>query len=262
MAPGRRIFSAAAALLIVASSIPAGAAEPSAAELASKAMEVGAANLAGMRAEVTMTTTDGSGSSRTRKLSVASKEIDGRAHTLVRFRAPADVAGIALLAIEGREGKADELTLYLPAYKRTRRISPSQRGASFADTDFSYADFSRGSEPIDPSKAKRLEDATVLDRPAFVIEGPAPKDSPYGRVKVWLDKKTHLVLRAESSDKEGAPFRTYEVQEVGERGGRTLPVKATMRNAKTGSRTELVLEKIETEPPPDAMFTERALERG
>ncbi|MFN7135526.1 MAG: outer membrane lipoprotein-sorting protein [Myxococcales bacterium] len=56
--------------------------------------------------------------------------------------------------------------------------------------------------------------------------------------------------------------RTYTVAELGERGGRMLPVRATMQNAKTGSRTELVLESVDAQPPADEAFTERALERG
>lgn len=255
-------ISAVVAVLLLATRFDAHAAEPSAGELARRALELGAANLTGLSADVVMTTTDKNGKQRTRELRIASKQLDGRVHTLVRFRSPSDVAGIALLAVEGKGGKADELTVYLPAYKRTRRIAPSQRGASFADTDFSYADFTRGSEPVDPSKVKRLEDATLRGRPVYVIEGPAPKGSPYARVRAWIDRASTLVLKAESYDGDGALLRTYEAEELAEQGGRTIPVKATMRNARTGSQTVLVLKKVETEAPPDSHFTERALERG
>ncbi|MFN7133313.1 MAG: outer membrane lipoprotein-sorting protein, partial [Myxococcales bacterium] len=185
--------------------------ELSGAAIARKTVEVGASNLAGLKAEVAMTTTDKSGAARQRKLTMASKRIDGRMHTLVRFRAPSEVAGIALLAVEGRPGKPDDVVVYLPAYKRTRKISPGQRGASFADTDFSYADFSRGAQPVDVESTKRLADERLLDRPVYVLEGPAPADAPFARVKVWVDQQTFLAIKAESYDKDGALVRTYTV---------------------------------------------------
>ena len=253
------VFLAAVALLAPLRAFADG---PSAREIVKAASDKGAANLLDLKAEITLVTTDKAGAAKTRKMSMASKKIGGKVSSLVRFRAPPDVAGIALLAVEGGAGKADELTLYLPAFKRTRRVAQGQRGSSFADTDFSYADFSRGGGSVNEDAGKRLPDEKLLEREVYVVEGPAETGSPYATVRGFFEKKTFLPLRIEMLDKDGSKLKTYSVKKLTEVSGRTLAGEAVMENHKTGSATSITLDKVEVGAPPDELFTERGLERG
>jgi hypothetical protein len=70
----------------------------------------------------------------------------GEARRLVRFTAPARLAGVALLATE------EATWLYLPAYGKPRRIIGASRGDAFLGTDFALEDLARitWSDDYDP----------------------------------------------------------------------------------------------------------------
>ena len=75
---------------------------------------------------------DKDGAQKTREMVMLQK---GRDKRLVRFIAPADQRGIAFLSLPG-----DIQYLYLPAFKKVRRIASSVKNTSFAGTDFTYED--------------------------------------------------------------------------------------------------------------------------
>ncbi|OQY18444.1 MAG: hypothetical protein B6I36_06995, partial [Desulfobacteraceae bacterium 4572_35.1] len=62
---------------------------------------------------------------------------------LIRFTAPADIAGTGFLVLENIETGTTEQHLYLPALKRTRRIVTSQQGRKFVNSDFTYENMHR-----------------------------------------------------------------------------------------------------------------------
>ncbi len=236
------------------------AAEESAADISRKSRERGGLNLLGLTAELKLTTT-AAGKSKEQVLSTSSKEIEGRTHSLARFIQPAGVAGVTLLTIEGKtadEGNA--ISLYLPKVKRVRQVAKSQRGQSFMDTDFSYADL--GGTGGKDEDAKRKPDEKVDGRDCFVITGDAEKDSPYGNVTVWVDQETYVPLRADYADKDGKPFKQYRTLKLKKFKERVLAADSTMENLKTGSKTLLQILKLEEATLGDEAYSERALERG
>src|SRR5688572_14080302 len=58
---------------------------------------------------------------------------------LVRFSSPADIKGTGFLQIEHSEGD-DDLWIYLPALKKSRRLVANNKKDSFVGSDFSYGD--------------------------------------------------------------------------------------------------------------------------
>ena len=97
--------------------------------------------LDGSEAQVKMTTVDDKGQSRERELSMATKLYDGgkTEKRVYRFVAPADVQGTSILVFD-YEAKPDDVWIYLPALRKTRRIVSSQRAQSFMGSEFSYGD--------------------------------------------------------------------------------------------------------------------------
>ena len=94
------------------------------------------------RAEMRMTLHGPGGRTATRTLTITEQE--GTAgtgdKTLMVFSAPADIADTALLTHEQSGPGDDHQWLYLPAYKRTRRIAGGDRSGRFVGTEFSYED--------------------------------------------------------------------------------------------------------------------------
>src|SRR5688500_12658716 len=75
------------------------------------------------------------GQQATRDLEVKMLEKKGEApYSLITFQSPRDVAGTALLS------HGEEQWLYLPAARRVRRISSSNRSGPFVGSEFSYED--------------------------------------------------------------------------------------------------------------------------
>ena len=68
--------------------------------------------------------------------------------SIIVFTEPRDVKGTSLLTHANIEPKDDDQWLYLPALKRVKRISSSNRTGKFVSSEFSYEDLSTD-EPED-----------------------------------------------------------------------------------------------------------------
>src|SRR5437764_5455946 len=125
-------------LFLAGTALPALAA-PSAREIMDRVTVT--RKLDGSEAQVKMTTVDDKGQSRERELSMATKLYDGgkTEKRVYRFVSPADVQGTSILVFD-YEAKPDDVWIYLPALRKTRRIVSSQRAQSFMGTEFSYGD--------------------------------------------------------------------------------------------------------------------------
>jgi negative regulator of sigma E activity len=179
---------------------------------------------------------------------------------LARFSAPAGVAGVAVLTIEGDPIEGDEVSLYLPKLKRVRKVAKADRGKAFMDTDFAYADIAAsGTRDED---LKRLADTKVEGRDCFVLEGNGDDGSPYGVVRLSIDKETYVPMQVEYQDKAGKPFKRFRTLKLKTFKGRVLAAESMMENLKAGSKTSLSVLKLEEATLADEELTERALERG
>ena len=235
-------------------------AEESAAEISKKSRERGALNLVNLAAELKLTTTGADGKVKDQVLSTSSKNVGGKNHALSRFIQPAGVAGVAFLTIEGGPGEADDISLYLPKLKRVRKVAKTERGKAFMDTDFSYADIaSNGARDED---MKRLPDDKVDARDCYVLLGKGSEDSPYGDVKMFVDKQTSVPMRVEYADKTGKPFKRYRTLKLKAFKDRTIAAESVMENLQAGTKTQMTVLKLEDAAASDDAYTERALERG
>lgn len=127
--------------------------QPEAVEIMSKSRDL---TLTGsMSASIHMSIMEKKGSSRYRTIEMTSKEYpDGQEKRFIKFLEPADVRGTAMLIIDNKN-IADEMWIYLPALKKTRRIVSSEKGKSFMSSEFSNADMS--SPTIADFQYKHLE---------------------------------------------------------------------------------------------------------
>jgi hypothetical protein len=239
---------------------PLARADDSAAEISKKSRERGALNLVGLVAELKLTTTGSDGKAKEQVLTTTSKTIGGHSHALARFSAPVGVAGVAVLTIEGEKGQGDDVSLYLPKLKRVRKVAKSDRGKAFMDTDFAYADIASSGTRDDD--LKKLADEKVEGRDCFVLEGAGDDASPYGTVRMSVDKQTFVPMKVEYADKAGKPFKRYRTLKLKAFKDRVLAAESVMENLQTGSKTQMSVLKLEDSTMGDDAFTEQALERG
>ena len=234
-------------------------ADETAAEISRKSRERGALNLVGLTAEMKLVSVSADGKGREQVLTSTSKTIEGKNHALARFSAPAGVAGVAVLTIAG-DASGDDVSLYLPKLKRVRKVAKSDRGKAFMDTDFSYADI--GSNGARDEDTKRLEDGKIEGRDCYVLEGKGDDSSPYGSVKMFIDKQTWVPMQVEYADKAGKPLKRYTTSKLKQFKDRVLAAESLMENLQAGTKTQMSIIKLEESTLGDDAFTDRALERG
>ena len=90
-----------------------------------------------MKSNMSMFLTNKNGKTRTSSIRSYSK--DGNNKQILWFLAPADDKGVAYLKIE-HEDKNDDMKLWLPNFKKVRRISSRKKSESFMGSDMSYED--------------------------------------------------------------------------------------------------------------------------
>jgi hypothetical protein len=230
-------------------------------EISRRARDRGALNLMDLTAELRLVTTSRDGASKEQVLVSSARRVAGKVRSLARFTAPPGVAGVAVLTAQAEGAAADEISLYLPKLHRVRKVAASQRGESFMQTDFSYADLGSTGGARDDS-VKRKPDAVVEGRKSFVLEGTPGEGSPYGELILSVDQETFVPMRVEYRDREGKVMKVFRTLKLKRFQDRTLAAEAVMENQAQGSKTALTVLRVEASRLGDEDYTERALERG
>jgi len=218
----------------------------------------------GSESEVELVLTNKRGTVRTRKIVIIAEEREGLSRALVRFLAPPDVAGTGFLVRERKDADDDQF-LYVPALKKVRRISASQKGSSFMGTDLAYDDLQ--SHEVRESTNTVLREEAHEGHACWVLESiPKPEaDSLYSRAVRWVRKKDHVPLRMELYDK-GDPrklLKVMQVFQVGKKAGRVIIRDAQMENVVKKHTTRFKLTRIALDQTfSDADFSKQALEKG
>ena len=150
--------------------------------------------------ETTMLLTNRKG--KTRTSTILSKSSNNGSKQILWFLAPLDDKGVAFLKIE-HDNKSDEMRMWLPAFKKVRRISSSKKGDSFMGSDLSYEDMT--SRSLEENIYKRLEDETLDGKDCFVLEVLPNEDikSTYSKHITWIVKESLIAVQEESYDLGG-----------------------------------------------------------
>ena len=153
-----------------------------------------------MSNKTTMVLTNSKGKTRTNAM--VSKSMDGNKKQIIWFVEPKDDKGVAFLKIE-HDDKDDELRMWLPAFKKVRRISAKKKGDSFMGSDLSYEDLS--SRDLDENEYKRLGDEEVDEVDCYVLEISPKKEakSSYSKHISWITKEGLYGVKENSFDKRG-----------------------------------------------------------
>ena len=185
----------------------------------------------------------------------------GQSKAVLRFTAPAEVKGVALLVVNHPDRASDQW-MWTPAIERDRRIALQDRSTRFFGTDFSFEDLEE--RDVDQYEYTSLGDETVDGAACWKIQSTPKqsKSSQYTRSIVWIRKDNYAFARIENyvKDQVGAPA---ELLEHPERAGHLDRAKQLeMTDLRRGSRTRLTLDKLEYNVPmKDEDFTLQAIRR-
>ena len=136
---------------------------------------------------------------------------------MLRFTAPAEVKGVALLVVNHPDRASDQW-MWTPAIQRDRRVALQDRSQRFFGTDFSFEDLEE--RDVDQYDFSMDGEETLNGAPCWrIIATPRKtKTSQYTQSRVWIRKDNYAYQQVESFIKaRGRP--AAEVQRHPERAG-------------------------------------------
>lgn len=173
------------------------------------------------------------------------------------FSNPRDIKGTAFLSFT-HALEPDEQWLYLPALKRVKRISSSNKSGPYLGSEYAFEDLT--SFEVKKYSYKYLKEEAHNEAPCFVIEFfPQYQHSGYTRQVVWIDKERYIPLKTEYYDRKDSLLKTLEYKGYKQyleqfwRADEML-----MTNHQNGKSTVLLLENYKF----DNGFTERNFDRN
>jgi hypothetical protein len=192
---------------------------------------------------------------------------DGLSRALIRFSQPLDLRGSALLVIEKPDQADSDVFMYLPEFRKVRRITTGMMSGSMFGTDFSYEEFQRLYGIAKEMESKRLADAEIEGHATFVVEYSTQEgaDSAYTRIVQYIEQERCVPLRSEFFATAAEPVKVMSIDpaKLTKVGGAWMPDQVVMKDLKEGSHTTLVLQESQVDVEiPERTFSQRALSKG
>lgn len=183
---------------------------------------------------------------------------------VIRFLSPSDVRNTSTLLVEHQD-KDDEIWVYLPAMKKTRRISADNKKSSFVGTDLSYGDIV-GHKPQDWTHTITQTTDTQLVIESIAKNEQVSKDSGYSRRVNWINKTNFVAVRTDFYDRSGKLLKTVEnsdIHLVDDSNQKWQAMKVEAKNHQTGHSTRVQLDeyKANTQAVDMDYFSMRYLEK-
>lgn len=208
------------------------------------------------------------GEAQVRKLTTHTLFDDDKGDKMrVRFTAPANVKGTALLTLEDPKSDDNEQWLYLPAFRKTRRIGQSELGDRFVGSDIFFEDLQQ--REIEDYRYKILKSEVHDGQDCWVIESvplkpKVKKESPYGKSHIWLRKDNQFIVMIRFFDKRLRPLKELRAEGLKQTSGQAWRAdKTTFVDNQRKHRTVLIVEKREVNIAiAEALFSKHTMERA
>ncbi len=122
---------------------------------------------------------------------------NGASKAILRFTAPAEVKGVALLIVNHADRSSDQW-MWTPAIERDRRIAAQDRSTRFFGTDFSFEDLEE--RDVDQFDYKFQAEDTIGGVVCWKIESkPRPSvSSQYTSSMLWVRKDNYVAAQIEN----------------------------------------------------------------
>jgi outer membrane lipoprotein-sorting protein len=198
-----------------------------------------------------MTLVDAGGREKVRTLQMYQK---GPEQRMVKFVAPADVRDVGFLRLA-----EDRMYLYLPAFRRVRRISSSIQNEDFMGSDLSYEDLSRTRFGDD----YRVVEAAPTEQGHELTLEPLPEaDVSYNRIVMQVERDNWVITSLELFGRDGQLVKTVEASGIELVDGYWIARRMEVTTVKDGHRTILDIEELQFDTGlDDEFFSQRQLKR-
>lgn len=161
------------------------------------------------QANMRMILTNRHGQTSERELRVRTMEVEGDGDkSMTIFDTPADVKGTALLTFTHKL-KNDDQWLYMPALRRVKRMSSSNKSGPFMGSEFAFEDL--GSQEVEKYTWKFIREEELNGTPTYVLERtPVDKKSGYTRQTLWMNQVELFAMKIDYYDRKNTLLKTLD----------------------------------------------------
>ena len=184
----------------------------------------------------------------------------GASKAVLRFIAPPEVKGVALLIVNHPDRASDQW-MWTPAINRERRVALQDRSTRFFGTDFSFEDLEE--RDVSQYDYKMLGDEAIEGVQCWKLQSTPKKakSSQYTHSYVWVRKDHYVVARIEGYKNEKL-VRSIDYSDVTNVQGYWTPRRLEVKDVGRKSQTLLTLDKLQFNlPMKDEDFTLQGLRR-
>lgn len=214
--------------------------DPSAYQIMKKASDL--IDYKSLSMKISLKTYNPSGGERIREIESSSLSTQDVSKMIVRITAPADQKGVTML-IHDYKNKADDMWIYLPSLRKSRRVVSSEKGSQFMGSEFLNSDMSRPA-PDDYSH-KIKGSAFIENKECWIIESSAvnesvAKENGCQKKISYISKEYNLCRKVEFYDSNNILQRSQSISEFIKNGPDTyIATYMEVINHKSGRRSTL-----------------------
>lgn len=211
------------------------------------------AKIPGLETISTLKILDPKGRERVREISMVSKLTDnGRTEKrVIRFLAPAEVKGTGML-IYDYDAASDDMWIFMPALRKTRRIASGEKNQSFMGSEFSNADLAAPNTDDFSYKLTSSESVDGVD--CWKIESvPLTEDisdeTGLSRKIMWIGKNDNVCRKTEfyNQDKELSKILICnDIRKIAE--GKYMAAVMQMENVQNGRKSLISMGQMQYNP--------------
>ena len=213
---------------------------------------------------------DKRGKTQERSLVWYRKDVPDQRKSIIFYESPANVQGTAFLTYDYQtQEKEDDQWLYLPALRKTRRISAANRGDYFLGTDLTYEDVKLAAKiGANDYNFKTIGEKDENGFSLYQLEG-TPKNNRiakelgYGKVEYLIDQNILMPRKITYWDIAGNKLKTVEFKDIKQIQGIYTMHRIEAVNFKTNHKTRFFFNDPDYQSElADDLFSEQAMVRG
>lgn len=224
--------------------------------------------------DLSMTLIDKRGKERKRETISYRKYFGEEKKTVFFYSKPANVKGTGFMTFDYPDSEVDDdQWLYLPALRKVRRISASDRGDYFMGTDFTYEDIKQsgrleiedfnfsldGEEKVEVD-GKEVNSIILVATPK---SDEIAKELGYGKLRARVNPDNWIIVKTEYWNPKGKLLKTAKTYDIKKVDGIWTRHKYEIKNHLTGHNTIFEFSNVNYKDDiPDRLFTKNALVRG
>ena len=190
--------------------------------------------------------------------------------TILFYKSPSNVKDTAFLTFDYKdESVDDDQWLYLPALRKVRRISASDRGDYFLGTDFTYEDIKKeGKVAIEDYTYKTigreiLNDIDTYKVEATTVDDEISKELGHSKFLIWIDAEIKIVRQSIFFDLNGNKLKTVKTGDIRKVDDIWTRHKLNVQNHKTGHQTIFTFSEVDyISSVDDRLLNKQSLMRG